>query len=144
MYSQAVINYNIFMHILCIYRRIGPMEVDPSVIAQLHSQLVPDLENSDDSASDEEDACWGWESVSHNSVSYITSTVNQAGYDRICKYYKYYNIINTNRIIFMYMVLHIYRYQVWFVPKCCYLVPVRQLVSNLLICKCIKASLVVW
>ncbi|KAH0952400.1 hypothetical protein HN011_010263 [Eciton burchellii] len=48
--------------------RIGPMEVDPSVIAQLHSQLVPDLENSDDSASDEEDACWGWESVSHNSV----------------------------------------------------------------------------
>ncbi|XP_012216786.1 beclin 1-associated autophagy-related key regulator isoform X2 [Linepithema humile] len=43
--------------------RIGPMEVDPSVIAQLHSQLVPDLENSDDSASDEEDLCWGWEAV---------------------------------------------------------------------------------
>ncbi|EZA61339.1 Beclin 1-associated autophagy-related key regulator [Ooceraea biroi] len=43
--------------------RIGPMEVDPAIIAQLHSQLVPDLENSDDSASDEEDACWGWESV---------------------------------------------------------------------------------
>jgi len=65
------------MHILYIYCRIGPMEVDPSIITQLHSQLVPDLENSDDSASDEEDACWGWESVSHNSVSYITSIVNQ-------------------------------------------------------------------
>lgn len=49
------------------------MEVDPSVIAQLHNQLVPDLENSDDSASDEEDLCWGWEAVSHTSVSYIRS-----------------------------------------------------------------------
>jgi len=46
------------------------MEVDPSVIAQLHNPLVPDLENSDDSASDEEDF-WGWEAVSHTSVSYI-------------------------------------------------------------------------
>ncbi|TGZ57028.1 Beclin 1-associated autophagy-related key regulator [Temnothorax longispinosus] len=51
--------------------RIGPMEVDPSVIAQLHNQLVPDLENSDDSASDEEDLCWGWEAVSHTSVPSI-------------------------------------------------------------------------
>lgn len=47
------------------------MEVDPSVIAQLHNQLVPDLENSDDSASDEEDLCWEWEAVSHTSVSCI-------------------------------------------------------------------------
>lgn len=54
-----------------LYYRIGPMEVDPSVIAQLHNQLVPDLENSDDSASDEEDLCWGWEAVSHTSVSYM-------------------------------------------------------------------------
>lgn len=51
--------------------RIGPMEVDPSIIAQLHSQLIPDLENSDDSASDEEDLCWGWEAVSHTSVPSI-------------------------------------------------------------------------
>ncbi|KAL6252082.1 hypothetical protein P5V15_015065 [Pogonomyrmex californicus] len=49
--------------------RIGPMEVDPSIIAQLHNQLIPDLENSDDSASDEEDLCWGWEAVSHTSQS---------------------------------------------------------------------------
>lgn len=41
------------------------MEADPAVIAQLHNQLVPDLENSDDSGSDEEeDACAGWEAVS--------------------------------------------------------------------------------
>ncbi|CAK9814009.1 Beclin 1-associated autophagy-related key regulator [Anthophora quadrimaculata] len=45
--------------------RIGPMEVDPNIVAQLHSQLVPDLENSDDSASDEEEDTfnWDWEAV---------------------------------------------------------------------------------
>ncbi|XP_024938914.1 beclin 1-associated autophagy-related key regulator isoform X2 [Cephus cinctus] len=45
--------------------RIGPMEVDPSIVAQLHGQLVPDLENSDDSASDEEEDAinWEWEAV---------------------------------------------------------------------------------
>ena len=37
------------------YDRIGPMEVESNIVAQLHSQLVPDLENSDDSASDEEE-----------------------------------------------------------------------------------------
>ncbi|KAK2581993.1 hypothetical protein KPH14_002429 [Odynerus spinipes] len=41
--------------------RIGPMEVDPNAIAQLYSQLVPDLENSDDSASDEEEDAFNWE-----------------------------------------------------------------------------------
>lgn len=41
------------------------METDPAIIAQLHNQLVPDLENSDDSGSDEEDACAGWEAVSN-------------------------------------------------------------------------------
>ncbi|XP_034192923.1 autophagy related protein 14 isoform X4 [Osmia lignaria lignaria] len=41
--------------------RIGPMEVDPNIVAQLHSQLVPDLENSDDSASDEEEDAFNWE-----------------------------------------------------------------------------------
>lgn len=41
------------------------MEADPAIIAQLHNQLIPDLENSDDSGSDEEeDACAGWEAVS--------------------------------------------------------------------------------
>lgn len=52
-----------------LLHRIGPMEVDPNVIAQLYSQLVPDLENSDDSASDEEEDAfnWEWEAVSHNS-----------------------------------------------------------------------------
>lgn len=49
--------------VLC--RRIGPMEADPAIITQLHNQLIPDLENSDDSGSDEEeDACAGWEAVS--------------------------------------------------------------------------------
>ncbi|XP_033192765.1 beclin 1-associated autophagy-related key regulator isoform X1 [Bombus vosnesenskii] len=45
--------------------RIGPMEVDSNIVAQLHSQLVPDLENSDDSASDEEEDTfnWDWEAV---------------------------------------------------------------------------------
>ncbi|XP_054010557.1 beclin 1-associated autophagy-related key regulator [Hylaeus anthracinus] len=41
--------------------RIGPMEVDSNIVAQLHSQLVPDLENSDDSASDEEEDAFNWE-----------------------------------------------------------------------------------
>lgn len=42
------------------------MEVDPNIVAQLHSQLVADLENSDDSASDEEEDGfnWDWEAVS--------------------------------------------------------------------------------
>lgn len=46
--------------------RIGPMEVDPNIVAQLQSQLVRDLENSDDSASDEEEDAfnWEWEAVS--------------------------------------------------------------------------------
>ncbi|KAF3427965.1 hypothetical protein E2986_08865 [Frieseomelitta varia] len=45
--------------------RIGPMEVESNIVAQLHSQLVPDLENSDDSASDEEEDAfnWDWEAV---------------------------------------------------------------------------------
>ncbi|OAD53311.1 Beclin 1-associated autophagy-related key regulator [Eufriesea mexicana] len=45
--------------------RIGPMEVDSNIVAQLHSQLVPDLENSDDFASDEEEDTfnWDWEAV---------------------------------------------------------------------------------
>ncbi|XP_015173689.1 PREDICTED: beclin 1-associated autophagy-related key regulator isoform X1 [Polistes dominula] len=41
--------------------RIGPMEVDSNVIAKLYSQLAPDLENSDDSASDEEEDAFNWE-----------------------------------------------------------------------------------
>nr|XP_012154073.1 PREDICTED: beclin 1-associated autophagy-related key regulator isoform X6 [Megachile rotundata] len=41
--------------------RIGPMEVDPNIVAQLHSHLIPDLENSDDSASDEEEDAFNWE-----------------------------------------------------------------------------------
>ncbi|XP_076638474.1 autophagy related protein 14 [Colletes latitarsis] len=41
--------------------RIGPMEVDSNIVAQLHSQLFPDLENSDDSASDEEEDAFNWE-----------------------------------------------------------------------------------
>ncbi|XP_034942631.1 beclin 1-associated autophagy-related key regulator [Chelonus insularis] len=41
--------------------RIGPMEVDPSLVEQLHNQLTPDLENSDDSASDEEEDAFNWE-----------------------------------------------------------------------------------
>lgn len=49
------------------------MEVDPNVIAQLYSQLVPDLENSDDSASDEEEDAfnWEWEAVSHSNFREI-------------------------------------------------------------------------
>ncbi|KAK9309470.1 hypothetical protein QLX08_000941 [Tetragonisca angustula] len=45
--------------------RIGPLEVESNIVAQLHSQLVPDLENSDDSASDEEEDAfnWDWEAV---------------------------------------------------------------------------------
>lgn len=42
------------------------MEVDPCVVEQLHNQLTSDLENSDDSASDEEEDTfnWEWEAVS--------------------------------------------------------------------------------
>lgn len=58
----------VYVHVL--YRRIGPMEADPAIIMQLHNQLIPDLENSDDSGSDEEeDACAGWEAVSCESCS---------------------------------------------------------------------------
>lgn len=56
-------NETIYVRTVC--RRIGPMEADPAIITQLHNQLIPDLENSDDSGSDEEeDACAGWEAVS--------------------------------------------------------------------------------
>ncbi|XP_011496345.1 PREDICTED: beclin 1-associated autophagy-related key regulator isoform X2 [Ceratosolen solmsi marchali] len=41
--------------------RIGPIEIDPNVITHLHNQLVTDLENSDDSASDEEEDAFNWE-----------------------------------------------------------------------------------
>ncbi|XP_011305651.1 beclin 1-associated autophagy-related key regulator isoform X2 [Fopius arisanus] len=41
--------------------RIGPMEVDPGIVDQLHCQLTSDLENSDDSASDEEEDTFNWE-----------------------------------------------------------------------------------
>ncbi|XP_012272114.1 beclin 1-associated autophagy-related key regulator isoform X2 [Orussus abietinus] len=41
--------------------RIGPIEIDPAEAAQLHSQLIPDLEKSDDSASDEEEDAFNWE-----------------------------------------------------------------------------------
>lgn len=61
--------YIIISNEYLLLHRIGPMEVDPNVIAQLYSQLVPDLENSDDSASDEEEDAfnWEWEAVSHTS-----------------------------------------------------------------------------
>lgn len=51
---------------LYLHHRIGPMEVDPDKIVQLQNPLVPDLENSDDSASDEEEDVIhsGWEAVS--------------------------------------------------------------------------------
>ncbi|XP_031784462.1 beclin 1-associated autophagy-related key regulator [Nasonia vitripennis] len=41
--------------------RIGPIEVDPNIILNMHNQLVQDLENSDDSASDEEEDAFNWE-----------------------------------------------------------------------------------
>ncbi|XP_057337203.1 beclin 1-associated autophagy-related key regulator isoform X1 [Microplitis mediator] len=41
--------------------RIGPMEVDPSIVEKLHNQLTCDLENSDDSGSDEEEDAFNWE-----------------------------------------------------------------------------------
>uniref|UniRef100_A0ABD2X1I5 Beclin 1-associated autophagy-related key regulator n=1 Tax=Trichogramma kaykai TaxID=54128 RepID=A0ABD2X1I5_9HYME len=41
--------------------RIGPIEVDPNLMAQFNSQLAQDLENSDDSASDEEEDAFNWE-----------------------------------------------------------------------------------
>lgn len=42
------------------------MEVDPSIVEKLHNQLTCDLENSDDSGSDEEEDAfnWEWEAVS--------------------------------------------------------------------------------
>ncbi|XP_076288970.1 autophagy related protein 14 isoform X1 [Lasioglossum baleicum] len=54
--------------------RIGPMEVDSNIVAQLHSQLVPDLENNDDSASDEEEDSinWEWEAVPNVSCPEMT------------------------------------------------------------------------
>jgi hypothetical protein len=55
--------------------RIGPIEIDPNVIKRLHNQLVSDLENSDDSASDEEEDAfnWEWEAVRHTQMIYIIS-----------------------------------------------------------------------
>ncbi|XP_033216682.1 beclin 1-associated autophagy-related key regulator [Belonocnema kinseyi] len=41
--------------------RIGPIEVDPNEITQLHNQLASDLEKSDDSASDDEEDTFNWE-----------------------------------------------------------------------------------
>ncbi|XP_015117644.1 beclin 1-associated autophagy-related key regulator [Diachasma alloeum] len=41
--------------------RVGPMEADPAIVDHLHSQLTSDLENSDDSASDEEEDAFNWE-----------------------------------------------------------------------------------
>ncbi|KAJ8673586.1 hypothetical protein QAD02_004848 [Eretmocerus hayati] len=41
--------------------RIGSIEVDPNVITNLHNRLLPDLEISDDSASDEEEDAFNWE-----------------------------------------------------------------------------------
>ncbi|XP_066589797.1 beclin 1-associated autophagy-related key regulator [Prorops nasuta] len=45
--------------------RAGPLETDPIIMTELHRQLIPDLENNDDCASDEEDDVfnWGWEAV---------------------------------------------------------------------------------
>lgn len=47
------------------YYRVGPIEVDTNIMAHLHNQLVQDLENSDDSASDEEEDAFNldWEAV---------------------------------------------------------------------------------
>lgn len=49
-----------------LQNRVGPIEIDVNEIERLHNQLVPDLENSDDSASDEEEDAinWEWEAVS--------------------------------------------------------------------------------
>ncbi|XP_032664663.1 beclin 1-associated autophagy-related key regulator isoform X2 [Odontomachus brunneus] len=59
--------------------RIGPMEADPAIIAQLHNQLIPDLENSDDSGSDEEeDACAGWEAVPNIACPEMTVPIPSA------------------------------------------------------------------
>ncbi|XP_043478016.1 beclin 1-associated autophagy-related key regulator isoform X1 [Leptopilina heterotoma] len=41
--------------------RIGPVEIDSIEMAQLNNQLIPDLEKSDDSASDEEEDAFNWE-----------------------------------------------------------------------------------
>ncbi|XP_058789869.1 beclin 1-associated autophagy-related key regulator [Phymastichus coffea] len=41
--------------------RVGPIVVDPVIITNLYNQLVPDLENSDDSTSDEEEDAFNWE-----------------------------------------------------------------------------------
>lgn len=49
-----------------VFCRIGPVEIDPIEMTQLNNQLIPDLEKSDDSASDEEEDAfnWEWEAVS--------------------------------------------------------------------------------
>ncbi|KAF7990810.1 hypothetical protein HCN44_000615 [Aphidius gifuensis] len=43
------------------FGRIGPMEIDSNIIEKLHNKLNSDLENSDDSASDEEEDAFNWE-----------------------------------------------------------------------------------
>ena len=46
------------------------MEVDGGIIAEMNSPLASDLENSDDSASDEEEDVfnWEWEAVRLNTL----------------------------------------------------------------------------
>ncbi|XP_043273429.1 beclin 1-associated autophagy-related key regulator [Venturia canescens] len=47
------------------FGRIGPMELEQNVLEEMHSQLAPDLENSEDSTSDEEGDAFNfeWETV---------------------------------------------------------------------------------
>lgn len=104
------------------------MEADPTVIAQFHNQLVPDLENSDDSGSDEEeDACAGWEAVSFIYIYTHSFLMNQ----------RVIHILNGSYIC-------MFRYQILLVLRWQYLFLVHWSLSNPPVCKYIRVLLVAW
>lgn len=92
------------------------MEADPNIVAQLHSQLVPDLENSDDSASDEEEDAFNWE------------------WEAVSSFLFFLSYFHWNLNIF-YMNVLFYRYQMLLVLKWQFPFLVQWLVNNLLVCK---------
>lgn len=65
------------------------MEVDSSVLAEMHTQLVSDLENSDDSASDEEEDAfnWEWEAVSWDMKTRIYTCIVNSYFANISQSY---------------------------------------------------------
>lgn len=58
--------------------RSGPIEADPQIVLDLYNQLLPDLEASDDSASEEEEDTfnWEWEAVSFMIIKWAIKKID--------------------------------------------------------------------